>query len=152
MEKKYIIRPIKVEDFTDLIKWWEHYEHVEVPESHLLPNHGLGGLVVEKEGKVLIASFMYLTNSSMGYLDHLISDPDYKGKDKYQMIWDLQEACTKSLLRQGCKMIWAMTSYNGLAQMAEKQGHDVLDEKYHIIYTHHSVHDKLIKQEENGKK
>ena len=150
MEKKYIIRPIKVEDFIDLIKWWEHYEHVDVPSSDLLPNGGLGGLVIEKEGKVLIASFMYLTNSSMGYLDHLISDPDYKGKDKHQMIWDLQEACTKRLLQQGCKMIWAMTSYNGLAKMAKNQGHDVLDEKYHIMYTHQSVHDKLIKQQENG--
>ena len=65
MKKKYIIRPIKVEDFTDVIKWWEHYEHVDVPASHVLPNGGLGTLVIEKEVKVLIASFMYLTNSSM---------------------------------------------------------------------------------------
>ena len=58
MEKKYKIRPIKVEDFTYLIKWWESYDHCNVPSSDLLPNKGLGGLVVEKEGKPIMAAFV----------------------------------------------------------------------------------------------
>ena len=134
MEKKYKIRPIKVEDFTYLIKWWESYDHCNVPSSDLLPNKGLGGLVVEKEGKPIMAAFMYLTNSTIGYLDFLVRDPNYKGKDKNQMLWDLQDACGKCLLEQGCRLIWGMTSYDSIANMAEKIGHDVLEEKYHIIY------------------
>ncbi len=147
MEKKYIIRPVKVEDFTYLMKWWESYEHCDVPTSDLLPNGGLNGLVVEKEGKPIIASFMYLTNSTMGYLDFLISNPDYKGNDKYQMIWDIQEACTEKLVKAGCRIVWAMTSYDGLAKMAEKFGHEVLEDKYHVIYTQNRVYADLIKKE-----
>ena len=148
MEKKYIIRPVKVEDYTDLIKWWKHYGHCDVPSSDLLPNSGLGGLVIEKEGKVVIASFMYLTNSAIGYMDFLISDPNYKNKDKYNMIMELQDACTEALLRKGCRIVWAMTSYDHLAEMAGKMGHEVLEKKHHIIYTHEKVYKEITKKKE----
>lgn len=146
MEEKYKIRPVRVEDYVDLIKWWESYDHVEVPSSDLLPNGGLGGLVIEKEGKAVMASFMYLTNSKMGYLDFLISDPDYKNKDKYSMIMKLQDACTGWLIQEGCRIVWAMTSYDHLAEMAGEMGHDVLEDKYSVIYTHLKVHEKMTKK------
>jgi len=149
MEKNYKIRPVRVEDFVDFIKWWKFYDHCDVPTSDLLPNGGLGGLAIEIDGKVIAGSFMYLTNSAMGYLDFLISDPEYKSKDKYNMIWDLQETCTANLIKQGCRIVWAMTSYDHLAEMAGKIGHDVLEDKYHVMYTHKKVYDDLTKNIEN---
>ena len=143
MKKEYKIRPVTVEDFKYLIEWWKHYDHCDVPTSDLLPNGGLGGLVIEKDNKPIVASFMYLTNSSMGYIDFLVSDPNYKHADKYSMIWDLQETCTENLIRNGCRVIWAMTSYDGMAKMAENQGHEVLEDKYYVMYTHKKVYDNI---------
>jgi hypothetical protein len=150
MEDKYDVRPIKAEDFTLFTSWWESYDHTKVPTSDLLPNGGLGGLVVEKNGEVIAANFMYLTNSKMGYLDFLISNPKYENKDKYMMIMKLQEACTKVLLQQGCRIVWGMTSYDHLADMAEKMGHTVLEDKYHVMYTHGKIYEEMTKKEDDG--
>ena len=147
--EKYDIRPVRVEDYTNLIKWWKSYDHVEVPSSDLLPNQGLGGLAIEKEGKMIAAAFVYLTNSTMGYIDFLVSDPDYKGKDKFKMLMMLMEECTALALHQGCRIVWAMTNYQIMADIAEKMGHDVLEDKYNVIYTHHKIHEKLTKQQQN---
>ena len=143
MEKEYKIRFIKSDDFAHLIKWWKHYDHCEVPTVDLLPNYGMDGYVVEKNGKPIMAAFMYLTNSAIGYLDYLVRDPDYNEKDKNNMLWDLQEACGKYLLSRGCTMVWGMTSYETIANMAEKIGHDVLDDKYYVIYIHQKIHEDM---------
>ena len=146
MKKKYNIRPIKVEDYTTLIEWWNQYEHVDIPSSDLLPNGGLVGLAIEKDVKMMAAAYVYLTNSAMGYIDFLVSDPSYKGPGKFNMLMELMEACTALALRQGCKIVWAMTTYQIMAEVAKKMGHDVLDDKHSIIYTHQLVHDKLTKE------
>ena len=145
MEQKYNSRPIEVEDYAILMKWWKSYDGIEIPDSSILPNNGLGGFLIEKEGKMIAAAYLYLTNSAVGYIDFLISDPNYKNKDKYNMIMKLQDACTEELLREGCRIVWAMTSYDHLAEMAGKMGHDVLEDKYSVIYTHQKIYGKLIK-------
>ena len=33
MEQKYNARPIKVEDHDTLMKWWESYDGIEIPDS-----------------------------------------------------------------------------------------------------------------------
>ena len=143
MEKNYIIRPVRVEDYPTLIKWWEHYKDIEVPDSGLLPNKGLGGFVVEKEGKIIAAAYVYLTNSDIGYVDYLISDPDYMNRDRYEMIIDLIQTCSEVALEEGCRMVWAMTTYKGVVSRCQELGYNVLPEKYHLIYTHHKAYEKL---------
>jgi hypothetical protein len=146
MEEKYNVRPIRVEDYVDLIEWWKSYDHVEIPSSDLLPNSGLGGLAIEKNGKMIAAAYVYLTNSAMGYIDFLVSDPNYKGKDKFKILLKLMEDCTAVALQQGCRIVWAMTTYQVMADIAEEMGHDVLEDKYSVIYTHHKVHEKMTKK------
>ena len=150
MEDNYNVRLVTVEDYPTLIEWWKSYDHVEVPESHMLPNGGLGGFVVEKSGRLMAAGFLYLTNSSIGYVDYLISDPDYKGRDRFKMITWLIEACSEEALRQGCRLVWAMTTYAGIVKRCEKLGYEVLEDKYNVIYTHHKTYENLLKKEKDG--
>ena len=86
MKEKYKIRPVMVEDRDILINWWESYDHMLVPNQELLPENGQSGLVIEKEGRIMAAAFVYLTNSDMGYIDFMVSDPNYKGRDRFEMI------------------------------------------------------------------
>lgn len=145
MEKNYTIRNVTVEDYTTLIKWWESYEDVEVPDSGLLPNNGLGGFVVEKEGKIRAAAYLYLTNSDIGYVDFLISDPNYKNRDRYEMIIDLINVCSEVAIEEGCRVVWAMTTYDGVVKRCKDLGYDVLDEKHSLIYTHQQTDKSLNK-------
>ena len=79
----YDIRPIKMDDYPKLTKWWKLYKEygVEVPRKSLLPNKGLGGFVVEKDERLVASAFLYLTNSALGYVDYLIADPKYREND-----------------------------------------------------------------------
>jgi len=87
----------------------------------------------------------------MGYIDFLVSDPSYKSPSKYKMLLELMEACTALALHQGCRIVWAMTTYQIMADIASEMGHDVLDDKHMIIYTH-QLTDKKLKQKQYGKK
>ena len=151
MKEKYKIRPVMVEDRDILINWWESYDHMLVPSLELLPENGQSGLVIEKEGRMIAAAFVYLTNSDMGYIDFMVSDPNYKGRDRFEMITMLIEACSELAIELGCRIIWAMTSYDSVIKRCEKLDHNVLPEKYNLIYTHHKAYENVIKKQEEGK-
>ena len=136
MEQKYNARPIEVEDYTTLMEWWNSYDGIEIPDSSILPNDGLGGFVMEKEGKMVAAAYVYLTNSAVGYIDFLISNPNYKGRDRYDIIAKLILVCSESAVAKGCKLVWAMTTYDGVVKRCRDLGGEILEDKYTVIYTH----------------
>ena len=150
MEKKYNIRPVMVEDRDILINWWESYDHMLVPSLELLPENGQSGLVIEKEGRIIAAAFVYLTNSDMGYIDFMVSDPNYKGRDRFEMITMLIEACSELAIELGCRIIWAMTTYDGVVKRCEKLNYDILPNKHNVIYTHHKAYKNVIEKQKNG--
>jgi hypothetical protein len=106
------IRPIKETDYPELIKWWKLYENygVVIPRRSLLPDKGLGGYVVEKEGRLVASCFLYLTNSALGYVDYLIADPTYREEDRLELLLDLATRVTAVAIDNGCESVWAMTS------------------------------------------
>ena len=151
MKEKYNIRPVWVEDAETLVKWWESYDHMLVPSQELLPENGQMGLAIEKDGRMMAAAFVYLTNSDMGYIDFLVSDPNYKGRDRFEIITTLIEACSELAVELGCRIIWAMTTYDSVIKRCEKLDHDVLEDKYSLIYTHHKAYENVVKKQKEGK-
>tara|TARA_R110002167_G_scaffold34476_3_gene109749 strand:- start:443 stop:931 length:489 start_codon:yes stop_codon:yes gene_type:complete len=150
MEKKYNIRPVRAEDYDTLIGWWESYGHMLTPSLGLLPEDGKSGLVIEKEGKMISAAFVYLTNSDMGYIDFMVSNPNYKSRDRFEIITTLIEACSELAIELGCRIIWAMTSYDGIVKRCKKLNYDVLEDKYSVIYTHHKAYEGVVEKQKNG--
>ena len=147
MEKKYIVRPVEVKDLPTLKEWWDSYDYMETPDIQMLPDEGTGGFVVEKEGKSKAAAFLYFTNSDIAYVDYLVADPNYKGKDRYDMILDLIEECTRVGIGAGCRLMWAMTTFDGIVDRCRDLGFDVLPDKYTFIYTHQKVYSDLVEDE-----
>ena len=82
----------------------------------------------------------------MGYVDFLISDPDYKGRDRFEIITQLIERCSEYGVERGCRIVWAMTTYKGVVSRCEKLGHTILEEDYTVIYTHDKAYEKLTKR------
>jgi len=116
------IRPIRLDDYLELEKWWKLYEkHGEVmPKKSLLPDDG--GYVVVKEGRLVASCFLYLTNSAIGYIDYLIADPTYREKDRLELLLVLAARVTAVAIDNGCESIWAMTKNKGVIEYAAGDG------------------------------
>ena len=131
MQSKVNIRKIELKDYEYIDKWWIEQGYNAISKE-ILPMQGLGGLIVEKE-KPIAAAYLYLTNSKMGYIDNLISDPKYISKDRFDVIAKLMVACEKMAKDTGCLETWAMSNINGILSRCEALGYNVSDENYAII-------------------
>ena len=131
MQSKVNIRKIELKDYEYIDKWWIEQGYNAISKE-ILPMQGLGGLIVEKE-KPIAAAYLYLTNSKMGYIDNLISDPKYVSKDRFDVIANLMAACKKMAEDIGCLDIWAITNNKGILKRCKKLGYNVTKTNYGLI-------------------
>jgi hypothetical protein len=132
MNKKYNIRYIEEKDLDIIHNWW--VERNEEPVKHdLLPQGGLGGLIIEDNNNMIAACFIYLTNSKMGYIDHLVSNPDYKGKGFWH--YPLMKACFDAAEKSGCNDVWGTSSVRGVLKLLERYGCKTSEDPHYIIWS-----------------
>jgi len=131
MDDNINIRKIELKDYEYIDKWWVEQGYDAISKE-ILPMQGLGGLIVEKE-KPIAAAYLYLTNSKMGYIDNLISDPKYVSKDRFDVIANLMAACKKMAEDVGCLDIWAITNNKGILKRCKKLGYNVTKTNYGLI-------------------
>jgi len=79
---KLNIRKITENDWDTLVSWWDTWPEWTNPPKGFLPDNGTGGLMVEKNGFPIVAGFLYFTNSEAVLLEWIVSDPEYKDKDR----------------------------------------------------------------------
>jgi len=130
MQSKVNIRKIELKDYEYIDKWWIEQGYDAISKE-ILPMQGLGGLIVEKE-KPIAAAYLYLTNSKMGYIEHLISNPDYKGKGFWH--YPLMKACVSAAKNSGCKEVWGTSCVNSVVKRLNRYGCDISKESHHIIW------------------
>ena len=80
------IRKLKETDWETLCEWWKEWPMWEPPALEFLPDNGKGGLMVERNGKPVMAGFIYLTNSKTALLEWIISDPQYRETDRKELL------------------------------------------------------------------
>jgi len=131
MSSKTVIRKIQLEDYKYINKWWVE-QGFDPLSLEILPMNGLGGLIIEKEKPIAVA-YLYLTNSKMGYIDNLISNPKYISKDRFSIILELIAACRQMAIDVGCLDIWAITNSKGIIQRCEKLNYNITENNYAII-------------------
>ena len=113
MEQKLTTRSIVSEDWKIFEKWF--LGHGEgLPQRNLLPDNGLGGVMVEKDGRPIAATFIYQTNSDIAFLDIGISDPYYKGKDRFEIGNILIKECLRRVEASGYEALSLTTNNKGL--------------------------------------
>ena len=131
MSSKINIRKIELKDYKYINKWWVQ-QGFDAVDLSVLPMQGLGGLIVEKE-KPIAAAYLYLTNSKMGYIDNLISDPKYISKDRFNIILELIITCKQMAKEVGCLDVWAVTNSNGIIKRCEELKYNISKNNYAII-------------------
>ena len=83
---KLNIRQLTESDWQTLPTWWEGWKDWTTPNRDSLPNNGLGGLMVEKNNKPILAGFIYTTNSKGAWVEWIISDPEYRENDRQEAL------------------------------------------------------------------
>jgi hypothetical protein len=89
------IRELTENDYDMLLDWWKWFRF-PAPPKVCLPDNGTGGIMVMKEGVPVCAGFVYYTNSRMCWIEYIVSNPEYKNKDRKEAI--------RFLIKELCKM------------------------------------------------
>ena len=131
MSNELKIRKIETKDYKYINKWWVEQGFKPV-SLDVLPMQGLGGLIIEKQKPIAVA-YLYLTNSKMGYIDNLISDPKYISKDRFNIILQLISACKQMAVETGCLDVWAFTNSKGIIKRCKKLEYNITENNYALI-------------------
>ena len=131
MSNELKIRKIEIKDYKYINKWWVEQGFKPV-SLDVLPMQGLGGLIIEKQKPIAVA-YLYLTNSKMGYIDNLISDPKYISKDRFNIILELIKACKQMAVETGCLDVWAVTNSKGIIKRCKQLKYNITKNNYALI-------------------
>ena len=116
------LRVLKENDWEILCKWWESWPNWVNPPKSFLPNNGKGGLMVEKNNKPICAGFIYLTNSDAVLLEWIVSDPEYREKDRKKAIELLITGAEKACKKLGKSYMFSIGRNKHLIEMHKKLG------------------------------
>jgi hypothetical protein len=100
------IRLLTDNDFNTLTKWWNFWKF-PVPKKEYLPDEGRGGIMVYEDGIEICAGYLFFTNSKMAWLEFIVSNHEYKEKDKKkEAICFLINELTQIAKSKGFKIIF----------------------------------------------
>lgn len=117
------IRELQDNDYEDiLVGWWKQWGW-EPPQKDFLPRDGKGGIIVYDGDTPICAGYMYLTNSKVSWVDWIISNKEYKGKERKAAIKLLVYTLTIICKDSGSKYVYALIKHQGLIETYEELGY-----------------------------
>tara|TARA_R110002072_G_scaffold253137_1_gene412029 strand:+ start:999 stop:1406 length:408 start_codon:yes stop_codon:yes gene_type:complete len=114
-------RTLLEQDYTMLEKWWLGWGW-PVVNKEILPDNGTGGVMIEHEGKPIVAGFIYWSNSGMCWFDWVISDPKGNKRARPFAVKFLIETVEKMVKDAGKKCIMSISRSNSLLKIHKKLG------------------------------
>jgi len=117
------IRTLCDTDYEDiLVEWWRQWNW-EPPVKDFLPDDGKGGIIVYDGTTPICAGFIYVTNSKVSWVDWIISNKEYKIKDKRrEAIKLLIESLSNICKNTGSKYGYALIKNQSLIQVYKDLG------------------------------
>jgi RimJ/RimL family protein N-acetyltransferase len=118
------IRQLNENDYQEtLVNWWKDWGWI-APEKDFLPDDGMGGYIVYDGEIPICAGFIYVTNSRVAWVDWIISNKNYREKEKRrEAIKTLIESLTNISKMSGSKYAYALIKNKSLIQTYEKLGY-----------------------------
>jgi hypothetical protein len=107
-------RRLNQSDYDDtLVGWWNKWRWT-APSKDFLPENGTGGIMVSKDGVDICAGFIYLSNSKLAWIEFIVSNFDYKNKDRKEAIRYLIENINSIAKNLGYKFIYTSVKNQNL--------------------------------------
>jgi hypothetical protein len=118
------IRNLNESDYHNiLVDWWIQWNW-EPPKRNFLPDNGTGGIIVYDGETPVCAGFLYITNSEVSWVDWIISNKEYKMKDKRrEAIILLISSLTNIAKNSGAGYAYALIKNNSLIKTYESLGY-----------------------------
>ena len=121
------IRMLKDSDWETLVKWWDSWPEWQAPPKDFLPDNGKGGFMVEKNDELIVAGFLYTTNSKAALLEWIVSNPEYRDDDRKQALELLIEGAESVCKKQGINYIFSIGRNKNLMETHKKLGYLIDD-------------------------
>lgn len=122
MELK-VRRLLKTDYEEYLSKWWVDWNWT-APLRDFLPDEGTGGLMVLANDMPVCAGFIYTTNSSVAWVDWIISSRTFKEKPHRQKALSLLiESLTATVKHSGHGYSYALIKNKSLIKTYEEAGY-----------------------------
>lgn len=123
---KLSVREIRESDWDTMQDWWTKWNWPQMSKD-LLPMNGCGGLMVYKEQELIACGFLYLSNSKVAWLDWIVSNPEYRQKDRKEALSMLITSLEEVAKQQGYSIIISIARNNSLIETHKKLGYMVDD-------------------------
>ena len=108
---------------TILVGWWTDWGWVAPPQD-FLPENGLSGIIVLDDDTPVCAGFFYTTNSSVAWVDWIISNKEYKKKPQRKEALELLiQILTESCKILGFTYVYALIKHPSLINVYESIGY-----------------------------
>lgn len=119
---EFSVRFLKEDDYEVLCQWWKAWRWTAPPRD-FLPENGTGGIMVQKDGVNIVAGFVYFTNSAIAWSEFIISNFDYKDKDRKEAIKILIYELNELSKSKGSKYIYTVVKNQNLKKIYEGMGY-----------------------------
>ena len=126
------IRYLTKDDYETIASWWKWWRWPVLPRE-MLPDNGESGYMVEKNGIPIVSGFLYLTNSTGALLEWIVSNPDYREKDRKEAIEMLINGVEEDCKKLGITYIFSIGRTKPLMDIHEKLGWQVDKRSSHEI-------------------
>ena len=118
---EFSVRYLIESDYEMLCQWWKNWRF-PAPQRDFLPENGCGGLLVKKNGIPIVAGFIYFTNSAVAWNEFIVSNFDYKDKDRKEAIKILIFELTDLAKRNGSKYVYTVVKNQNLKKAYQEIG------------------------------
>jgi hypothetical protein len=119
-------RTLKESDWETMQSWWKAWGWPEMSKD-LMPLNGLGGLMIEKDGKAVASGYLYLTNSKVAWTEWIVSDPEYRQEDRAEALTMLVIGLEEIAVAAGYQIILSVGRNKGLLNIHKELGYTVDD-------------------------
>lgn len=116
------IRLLTDNDYSTLLNWWSFWKF-PAPAKDILPEEGRGGIMVYKDSIEICAGFLFFTNSKMAWLEFIVSNPEYKEKDRKEAICFLINELTFIAKSKGFKVVFTSIKNENLINRFKECGY-----------------------------
>ena len=118
---KFNARKLTDNDYELLVSWWKWWRWTPIPKN-FLPDNGTGGIMIEKDNTPVVAGFIYYTNSDAVVVEWIISNPDYKDKNRKQAVEVLLNTIEEVCKKQGKQYMFSIGRSKQLIDTHKKLG------------------------------
>ncbi len=115
---KFNVKRLVESDYKTLCKWWKWWRWSPPPLTFLPET----GFMVVKENIEIAACYVYLTNSKAALLEWVVSNPEYKEKDRKKALKFLIQIVEEILKQKGFIHVMTMGRNSSLLKIHKELG------------------------------